>query len=118
MSAKESVKEKATDLYRKYSEQILRIRKEAVEGKKWVSSGIIGFNGYQFEITASPSGVTLLRFVSPNKRNSFVVANADAVDALIAFGKWLEENKMKVNTLLSVLGAKTSKGTQQGEFEL
>ncbi len=118
MSVKENVKEKTTDIYRKYVEQIQKLKEKAIQARAWQNATIISFNGYEIAITVNPNGVAFLRFVSPNKRNSFVIANADALEALIEAGKWLEQNKQKVNVLLSALGVKTSKSAQTGEFEL
>ncbi len=118
MSEKQNIKEKATDLFKKYSEKVQALKQEAIQGRKWVNSSIIGFNGYTLEITINPSGDAFLRFVSPNRRNSFIIANTDALDAIKQLGKWLEENHSKVNILISVLGVKAKAKTQTGEFEL
>jgi hypothetical protein len=119
MSEKEKVKEKETHVaqdnkyllrksFKEIADRIAQKRKEAKENNTWTSLILFDMNGYSFEVTCSPDGRAFLRLVSPNLRNSFIVANADALKSLVEIGKFIEANWKIVNDVISILGTKTS----------
>jgi len=110
-------KEKETQVEEKYrinksfkeiTDKILAKKKEAKESNAWQSIILFDHNGYTLEITFSPDARAFLRVVSPNLRNSFVIANADALKAITEIGKFVETNWQLLNNVLGVLGTKTS----------
>jgi hypothetical protein len=119
MSEKERVKEKETHVaqdnkyllrksFKEIADRIAQKRKEAKENNTWTSLILFDMNGYTLEITFSPEGRAFLRIVSPNLRNSFVIANMDAVRGIVEIAKFIEANWKVVNDIISLLGTKTS----------
>jgi len=94
--------------FKEITDKILAKKKEAKESNAWQSIILFDHNGYTLEITFSPDGRAFLRVVSPNLRNSFVIANADALKAITEIGKFVETNWQLLNNVLGVLGTKSS----------
>ena len=101
-------KYRITKSFKEIADKIQQKRKEAKDNNTWQSVILFDVNGYSFEITISPDGRAFLRLVSPNLRNSFVVANADALHFLTEIGKFIDVNWQLLNNVLGLLGTKTS----------
>jgi len=94
--------------FKEIADRILAKKKEAKDNNQWQSIILFDVNGYSLEVTISPDGRAFLRIVSPNLRNSFVVANADALHFLTEVGKFIDVNWQLLNNVLGLLGTKTS----------
>jgi len=101
-------KYRITKSFKEIADKISAKKKEAKDNNTWASIILYEFNGYSLEITISPDARAFLRIVSPNLRNSFVVANADALKAITEIGKFIEANYSTMNNIISLLGTKTS----------
>jgi hypothetical protein len=82
---------------------------------KWKSLCIYDINGYTLEITVAPDGRAFLRLVSPNLRNSFVLANAEALRAVVEAGKVIDTNWALFNDLIANLGLRKA-GRREVEY--
>jgi hypothetical protein len=101
-------KYRITKTFKEIADKILAKKKEAKDNNTWASIILYEFNGYSLEITVSPDGRAFLRIVSPNLRNSFIIANADALHFLTEVGKFIDVNWQLLNNVLGVLGTKSS----------